>query len=220
MAVIFHIACNGCGAVISVDERYIGKSGRCLKCGKRMVIEPPKRDVSNRGEAANLQPLANVVIRGNKADMYRKSKSGEDSVANRSSPTEIMPVVRQASEAQKRFARDLGIKFEENVTNRELSALIDSALPTHRDLSPAEMVNQLEKDGLKSLVITWRKPEMEVDLAQTVLELIASDGMSPDDIHFVLAAVVSQFLAQEELTFPEYSRKYAERKKNMASHLH
>jgi hypothetical protein len=193
-----------------------------------MVIEPPHRDVPKHDlprrdapahrEPSYAQPLANVVIVGNKSGLHRKSKCGEDSVAKKSSPTEIMPIVRPASESQKKFARDLGLQFDDAITNRELSALIDAALPTHRDLSPAEMVNQLEKHGLKSLMITWRKPEGEADLVQTVLELISSDGLSADDIHYILAAVVSQFLAQEELTFAEYSRKYAERQKNLASH--
>jgi hypothetical protein len=195
--------------MISVDERYFGKTGTCLKCGQRIVIEPPQ---SVPHASPRMQQLANVVIHGTKAQPHRKSD--EDSVVDHSSPTQIIPAVRPARDVQKKFARDLGIKFDDNITNRELSALIASALTTGREPSPAEMVNQLEKRGVKTLMITWPKAKAADNPAQAVLELISSEGMSMGDIHFALAAVVSQFLAQEELTFPEYSRKYAQRQKN------
>jgi hypothetical protein len=125
--------------------------------------------------------------------------------------------VRPASKAQKEFARDLGVNFEENITNRELSALIDSALPTFLDSSPVEMVNQLEKRGLRAMLITWPKPEVAADPCNAALELISSTSMSVNDVHFMLAAVVSNALAGEELTFPEYARRYAEIQKKLAA---
>jgi hypothetical protein len=125
--------------------------------------------------------------------------------------------VLPASKAQRQFARDLGIECDDQITNRELSALIDSALPTFLDSSPAEIVNQLEKRGFKTLMITWPTPELEADPTQASLELISSDNMSLGDVYFALAAVVSKVLADEDLTFSEYSRRCAERQKKIAT---
>jgi hypothetical protein len=162
-----------------------------------------------------LQQLAHVVINGNKAQHYRKLD--KDFEAEQSNPSQPEAIVRPASKAQRRFAGDLGIEFDENITNRELSELIDSALPTFLDSSPVEIVNQLENCGLKTVMITWRKAEMELNPTQTTLELISSASVSLCDIHFVLAAVVSQILAEEDLTFPEYLRGCAERQRKMVT---
>jgi hypothetical protein len=202
--VIFHIACSGCGAVISVDERYFGKAGTCLKCGKRMVIEPPRSDAPGHRAPLESQPLANVIIHGGRTQP--QCNSGDDSVAEHSSPALMMPAVQPARDRLEQFARDLGIPFDVNATDRELSALIASALATGREPSPLETVNPSEKQGGKTLTITWHKRALPLDPVQNAMELALSESMSLDDVRFVLAAVVSQFLAQEDLTFPEYAR--------------
>ena len=157
---MYEITCSGCGTVLSVDERHFGRIGKCRKCGQRIRIRAPQDDVPKTRSPRRTQ-LPQVVFHENKAQPCHTRDDGSQTDQSNSTPPQS--TVRPASKAQKEFARDLGVNFEENITNRELSALIDSALPTFLDSSPVEMVNQLEKRGLRAMLITWPKPEVAAD---------------------------------------------------------
>jgi hypothetical protein len=208
--VIYHITCSGCDAPLTVDERYFGKTGTCRQCGKKMVIQLPQRSLPKPQSPPRQQQLARVVTNADNVQQYRERAGNFQ--AGTSAASQAQSIVRPASKTQRQFARDLGIKVAEHITDRELGELIDSALPAILDSSPAEMVNQLEKRGFKTLIITWPKPDLEAEPTRASLEVIPSESMSLGDIHFALAAVASKIFAEEESNFSEYSRRCEERR--------
>jgi hypothetical protein len=125
------ITCGGCGASLNVDEKHLGKKGKCPKCGEPVQISAP-------------------------TEVQRTRKR------------------RVATDRQKAFATDLGIHFEDNISSREISKLIDAALAREEALErgeieqhlktlakakPNEMVAELERRGISAFMFCWDDEE-------------------------------------------------------------
>jgi predicted nucleic acid-binding Zn-ribbon protein len=203
------IPCSGCGTIFNVEEKHIGRTGRCIKCGLRFLIVHERQEFSrdDAEESVNSrQPNIEEVDQGN-------------------SQTKRTYRVRPATPKQKEFATDLGIKFDENISAREISALIDAALArqdaiacreieieahlkTLRECEPEEMVGQIANRGLNTLLIIWPKPEFRSDSKEVTFKLINSDDMAKEDVHYGLAFIMLQILDREGLDFMQYCAKY------------
>jgi hypothetical protein len=170
---LFNLTCRGCGAVHKVDERLIGKTGRCSMCGERMpivapVTEPPSifgpdfvPPAVNDGGAAE-KPLARAA----EETPSHETRAEEPKVAERVRDRRTRP----ATERQKAFARDLGIEFREDINAREISVLIDAALEREERIAtgeidehlktlpraePGDMTAEMEPRGYRAYMVYW-----------------------------------------------------------------
>jgi hypothetical protein len=147
------VKCGSCGVTFSVDEKYVGKTGKCAKCGNRIPIvapsSPEEEDAGkSSGVSAELPPLPQKPKR---------------------SP-------RLATEKQRAFAEDLGIRFDETISSREISTLIDAAitrqdgiasgellieshLKTLNESQPSDMVEAMRKRGMCAFMFHWDPDE-------------------------------------------------------------
>jgi hypothetical protein len=203
------VPCSGCGAVLNVEEKHLGKTGKCIKCGLRFMIVHDRQEDSRE----HTEESGNSRRQGNE----------EDSQGSSLPPRTYK--VRSATPKQRAFATDLGIKFDENISAREISALIDAALArqdaiacreieieahlkTLRECEPEEMVDQIAKRGFNTLLLTWTKLEYCNDPEEVSFKLFNSDNMTMDDVHYGLAFIVLQMLDREKLDFMQYCAKY------------
>lgn len=135
----FQLTCPGCGAIHAVDEQYVGKMGKCNKCGTRILLQPQPI------EKASAPPTPPAQAKSRRKD-------------------------RPATDKQKAFALDLGIEFEEGISAKRLSQLIDAALAyeeavdsgqvevqlkTLRKCEPSDMVEALRNRGESAILVHW-----------------------------------------------------------------
>jgi hypothetical protein len=104
---------------------------------------------------------------------------------------------RPASERQKAFATDLGIQFDESVSARDLSTLIDAALAREEAITtggiedhlkvltecePSDMVKEMERRGCCAFMQYW---DQHQDVEDFTTKIAMSDNLKLDMVEFM-----------------------------------
>jgi len=167
------VTCSGCGATFNVDEKHIGKTGKCAKCGNRVPIVPVLDEEEEEPLVTHVElpPL----------------------------PPKPNRPPRRASEKQKAYAADLGIVFDENITSREISKLINAALAredgidygeiqiekylkTLNKCEPSDMVDAMQKRGMCAFMFYWSPQEARTENDFDV-NISFSDNLTERQVH-------------------------------------
>jgi DNA-directed RNA polymerase subunit M/transcription elongation factor TFIIS len=128
----FQITCNKCAALLNVDEKNIGKTGKCFKCGNRIEIISPNNDKQNDTLIEN-KPKRAVRSATEKQKEFARDLGIEfDENINM---REISKLI------------DAALAREEALTPEE----IELHLKTLPKSSPDEMIDEIQRRGLWTL---------------------------------------------------------------------
>ena len=121
---------------------------------------------------------------------------------------------RPASDRQKAFATDLGITFDDSISSREISKLIDAALAREEALEsgeiekhlknlakaePNEMVAELERRGISAFMFCWDDAERKGSETFT-MSIEFTDNMPTEKVyHMIIRQTISLCMQHQTL---------------------
>jgi hypothetical protein len=194
------VKCDGCGIIFSVDEKYVGKIGKCAKCGNRIPIVAPS--VSEGEEEPSVTNIEMPPL-----------------------PQKPNRSPRPATTKQKAFAEDLGIEFDEKITSREMSKLIDAALARQDNVDcgevqieshlktlnkchPSDMVEAMQKKGMCAFMFHWDPCETQ-SCGELTVRIAFSDNLTEKQVHKMIIRHVMELSVRHKVAnLPDLFRIY------------
>lgn len=205
------VVCGGCGAGFNVDEKFLGRTAKCGKCGARIPIQASPAIAPPPNPSERLE----VSSQASQPDESREDEQ----------PKTIARKPRPASEKQKAYAHDLGIEFDESITSRDISRLIDAAvaredaidlgeiearLKTLRNAKPSEMAKELFRQGKSAFLVSWL-PEEEGENCS----ISFTDNVTQDDAFRAMVTILFRIAEQREIDLFSLIMQYIESYKNL-----
>ncbi|MCC7083435.1 MAG: hypothetical protein IT427_00330 [Pirellulales bacterium] len=118
---------------------------------------------------------------------------------------------RPATEKQKAFATELGIIFDEGISAKDISAMIDAALDreermeegaiephlkTLRKCTESELIDEMGKRGYQAFMVFW---EEEI----TGTRIMSTDGLASEQIRQALVIILYEYARQAGVEFED-----------------
>jgi len=199
---LIRFKCKHCKNTIKAKPKYAGKKISCPGC--QQAIRVPSAETAS--ESDKIKP-----------ENSSRQERGDSTVILRNSPV--------ATEAQKREARKLGIKFNEDISARELSELIDWEKKNRAqriraaknkleamlgELTPLEFMDEMllrRQTGVLLLVDADEFGGDVENLPGCTAQIILTDDLSPSDLPALLQHALAQLHAGQDI--PQTRHQYS-----------
>ncbi len=193
------IKCESCGASLNVEEKHIGKRGRCPKCGSVFTVttvatEEPARAKGSAPPATERQKE------------YARSLGIEfDESIDRGSISELISkaVDKRDEEALEQTRQLQNVESEAyDRLRKEVLAEVDQEDPRVSVATPSAMIDALGERGLAGILITFKGEEVDdlLDGEGTIKASVSftDDYLDEADMRKVIGTMGARFLSQGE----------------------
>lgn len=199
---LIRFKCKHCKNTIKAKPKYAGSKISCPGC--KQAIRVPG------GDAAS--------------DSNNKKKSEKSSKKDRNDSTVILRNSPTASEAQKREAKKLGIKFKEGISARELSELIEWEKKNRAqrikaaknkleamlaEITPMEFMEEMLVRRQTGVLLLIDADELGGDpenLPRCVAQIFSTDDLPSSDVPAMLQHVLAQLHVGQDV--PQTRHQY------------
>ncbi len=199
---LIRFKCKHCKNTIKAKPKYAGKKISCPGC--QQAIRVPSEETSPESVAKK------------KPEQSNKSERGDSTVILRNTPV--------ALEAQKREARKLGIRFNEDISARELSELIEWEKKNRAkrikaaqnkleamlaEITPMEFMEEMlvrRQTGVLLLVDADEFGGDAENLPNCTAQVFSTDDLSAANLPSMLQHVLAQLHAGEDV--PQSRHQY------------
>ncbi|MBI1246370.1 hypothetical protein GC197_00825 [bacterium] len=194
---LIRFKCKKCKNTIKAKSKYAGRKIKCPGCKETIRVPEPKGAEDSGSDK-------------------KSEKPGNSTVILRNSPS--------ATEGQKREARKLGIRFNETITTRELSELIewekknraqrikqaDNKLEAMlAELTPVEFLDEMLLRRQTAILVLIDSDDFSSDannLSQCEANILATDDLNRENWAAVLQHALAQLHAGDEV--PQTRHQY------------
>ncbi|MBA2117289.1 hypothetical protein HOV93_44860 [Planctomycetes bacterium FF15] len=199
---LIRFKCKHCRNTIKAKAKYAGKKISCPGCKQAIRV-----------------PSADAV-----SDSNGKKKSEKSNDKDRGDSTVILRNSPVATEAQKREGKKLGIKFNEEVSARELSELIEWEKKNRAqrikvaknkleamlaELTPMEFMDEMllrRQTGVLLLVDADEFGGDRENLSRCTAKIFSTDDLSESDLPTILQHTLAQLHAGQDV--PQTRQRY------------